>query len=223
MSLSPSLGLHLLDVVAVSAPDRLAQALLSAGHHWGSGGVGTAVTVSLPTFDFEWLERLVRRATGWPGLGIVFVYSFLIAFALPGVSEVVLLAPLDLGLGRNARLAVIILVSGVGKAAGSVFAFHIGQEAKEAGPIIRLLRRSRFDVVEWSERRTVELARQYGYAGMAGALCVPFFPDTISIYAFAVLEEDYSRFALATFVGSVGRLLVTLLLVGLGVMSYRAA
>lgn len=156
------------------------------------------------------LSSLVETATGPMGLVAIFVYSFLIAFALPGFSEVVLAAPLDLGLGENGRLAVIILVSGVGKAAGSVFAFHIGQEAKESGPVTRVLRRSRFDVVEWSEKKVVVLAQKYGYGGLALALCVPTFPDTLSIYAFSVLEEDYYRFAFATFVGSVGRLLVTL-------------
>ncbi|MFB6302647.1 MAG: YqaA family protein [Haloferacaceae archaeon] len=161
-----------------------------------------------------WLAGAVRTATGWPGLGIIFVYSFLIAFVLPGVSEVVLLAPLDLGLPYGARLTLIILTSAVGKAAGSVLAFHIGQEAKQAGPVVRALRRSRFDVMEWSQKRTVELARRYGYVGLALALSVPFFPDTFSIYAFAVLEEDYVRFAAATFTGSVGRLLVTLALAG---------
>jgi membrane protein YqaA with SNARE-associated domain len=175
----------------------------------------TALAVNLG--DWSWLESLVERATGWAGLGIVFVYSFLIAFALPGVSEVVLLAPLDLGLGYWGRMAVLTLVSGIGKAAGSVFAFHIGQEAKEAGPIVRFLRRSRFDVIEWSERRTVEIARRYGYAGLALALCVPGFPDTLSIYAFSVLEEDYAKFAVATFAGSVGRLVFTLALVELGI------
>mgnify|MGYP000073689277 FL=1 len=156
------------------------------------------------------LSQLVETATGPVGLVAIFIYSFLIAFALPGVSEIVLAAPLDLGLSQNLRLAVIILVSGVGKAAGSVFAFHIGQEAKESGPVTRALRRSRFDVVEWSEKKVVQLAKKYGYGGLALALCVPTFPDTLSIYAFSVLEEDYYRFALATFIGSVGRLLVTL-------------
>ncbi|WP_256288415.1 YqaA family protein [Halobellus inordinatus] len=164
--------------------------------------------------DFGWLSAAVETATGWPGLGIIFVYSFLIAFALPGVSEIVLLAPLNLGLSETGRLAVITLVTGVGKAAGSVFAFHIGQEVKEAGPVIRFLRRSRFDVIEWSERRTVDIAQKWGYAGLAVALSIPFFPDTLSIYAFAVLEEDYAKFAAATFVGSVGRLVVTVVGVG---------
>jgi membrane protein YqaA with SNARE-associated domain len=160
------------------------------------------------------LERAVKTATGPLGLGLIFVYSFLIAFVLPLPSEVVLLAPLELGLPYEAKLVLIMLISGAGKACGSVFAFAIGQEAKQSGPVIRLLRRSRFDVIEWSERRTVELARKYGYAGLAMALCVPGFPDTLSIYAFAVLEEDYLKFAAATFVGSVGRLVVTVLAFG---------
>ncbi len=178
-----------------------------------ASAVGVAVAGDLLP-EFGWLTRAVETATGWPGVGIIFVYSFLIAFALPGVSEVVLLAPLDLGLGEAGRLAVIILTTGVGKAAGSVFAFHIGQEVKDSGPVIRFLRNSRFDVVEWSERRTVEIAQRWGYAGLALALSVPFFPDTLSIYAFAVLEEDYAKFAAATFAGSVGRLVVTLVGVG---------
>lgn len=160
------------------------------------------------------LEEAVNAATGWMGLGIVFVYSFLIAFALPGPSEVVLAAPLEFGLPRWLDLTLVMLISAAGKTAGSIVAFRFGQEAKRAGPVVRWLRRSRFDVVGWSERRAVEIARTYGYAGLALALCVPLFPDTVSIYAFAVLEDDYPKFAAATFLGSLGRLLVTLALVG---------
>lgn len=163
-----------------------------------------------PIFIGATVEAVVESATGWPGLGIIFAYSFLIAFVLPGPSEVVLLAPLDLGLPQWGHLGMIMLLSAVGKAAGSVFAFHIGQEVKQSGPIIRWLRRSRWNILEWSEKRSVQLARRYGYGGLALALSVPFFPDTISIYAFAVLERDYVRFAVATFLGSLGRLLVTL-------------
>ncbi len=162
----------------------------------------------------EGLEALVESATGWAGMGVIFVYSFLIAFVLPGPSEVVLLAPIDLGVSPAANLLGIMLVSATGKAAGSVFAFHIGQEAKQAGPIVRWLRRSRFDILEWSERRSVQLAQHYGYGGLAIALSVPFFPDTISIYAFAILETDYKKFAVATFLGSLGRLTVTVGLFG---------
>ena len=170
--------------------------------------VSTGGLVALP-LQFGGLEAAVETATGPLGLLIIAAYSFLIAIVLPLPSEIVLAAPLNLGLPEIADLALIVLVSGVGKAAGSVVAFRLGHEAKrQSGPIIDRLRDSRFDIVEWSERRTVQLAREYGYIGLAIALTVPFFPDTISIYAFTVLEEDYVKFAAATFVGSVGRLLL---------------
>ena len=162
------------------------------------------------------LEEAVCTATGPTGLAIIAVYSLLIAFVLPLPSEVVLVPAetLRLGLSTTGNLGAIILVSAFGKALGSLFAFHIGQEAKEYGPLVRYIKESRFDVIEWSEKKTVQLAGRYGYVGLALALCVPFFPDTLSIYAFTVLEEDYLRFGAATFVGSAGRLLVTLGLAG---------
>ena len=162
----------------------------------------------------EYSHAAIDSATGWPGLGIIFVYSFLIAFALPGPSEVVLAAPLDLGLSFWIQLGFIIGVSATGKAVGSLLAFHLGQEVKHAGPVVRWLRRSRFDILKWSELRTMNIARQYGYGGLALALCVPFFPDTISIYAFSILEENYQKFAIATFLGSLGRFIVTIAIFG---------
>ncbi|WP_459191768.1 YqaA family protein [Halosimplex sp. J119] len=155
----------------------------------------------------------VCTATGPVGLLVIAVYSFLITFILPLPSEIVLpLANhLRLGLPLWANLTIVVLVASVGKAAGSVFAFHIGQEAKEAGPVVRALRRSRFDVIEWSQSKVVQLSKKYGYAGLALALSVPAFPDTLSVYAFSVLEDDYVKFAAATFVGSVGRFLVWIL------------
>lgn len=184
-------------------------------------GVFAASSDPLTVF-YTVLEDMVRSATGPLGLVVIAVYSFLIAFVLPLPSEVVL-APashMRLGLPYDVTLAVIILVSGLGKAVGSVFAFHIGQEAKEYGPLVRRIKESRFDVIEWSERKTVQLAREFGYVGLALALSVPFFPDTISIYAFTILERDYGKFALATFAGSVGRLLVTIGIVGGGAVVF---
>lgn len=157
---------------------------------------------------FLGLERMVEHATGPIGLVIIFVYSFLIAIVLPLPSEIVLAAPLDLGVPRGVTLGIIVVVSGVGKALGSVLALRIGNEAKQAGPVMRALNRTGIDVVGISQRKTVAIAQEYGYIGLALALCIPGFPDTLSIYAFTVLEENYLKFSVATFVGSVGRLVV---------------
>lgn len=172
-----------------------------------------ADVLALSLLDYHVLEEAVRQASGPLGLVLVAVYSFLVAFVLPLPSEVVLVADLNLGLPASLELGLVVLVSGVAKATGSVVAFGLGQGVKHSGPVVRAIRKSRFDVVAWSERKTVTLARTYGYAGLAVALCVPGFPDTISIYAFSVLEKDYAKFAVAAFTGSIGRLLVTLLAV----------
>ncbi|MFB6223840.1 MAG: YqaA family protein [Haloarcula sp.] len=171
--------------------------------------IGNCTTSGMPLSP---LEEAVCTATGPTGLGIIGVYSFLIAFVLPLPSEVVLVPAetLRLGLSTDGNLIAIIFASASGKAAGSLVAFHIGQEAKEYGPLVRRIKRSRFDIIEWSEKKTVQMAQKYGYVGLALALCVPFFPDTLSIYAFTVLERDYFRFGAATFFGSAGRLFVTL-------------
>jgi membrane protein YqaA with SNARE-associated domain len=195
--------------VFAAAPSVAVEAVTSAVGGLLAPGLPLSVHVEL----FLGLEEWVKGSSGPLSLVTVFVYSFLIAFVLPGPSEVVLGVAETPFLGMLPywlRLVVIIVVSGVGKALGSVVAFHVGQEAKHAGPIEKRVRDSRFDVYEWSEKTAVKLAKKYGYAGLAIALSVPFFPDTISIYAFAVLEEDYYKFAAATFAGSVGRLVVTI-------------
>ena len=135
-----------------------------------------SVTGGVVLGAFGGVEDAVKTATGWVGVVFIAVYSFLISLVLPLPSEIVLLAPLDLGVGEITQYSIIILVSGLGKAAGSVFAFHIGQEAKQSGPVLRALRRSRFDIVEWSEQKTVELASA-GATSVWPAHCVfPAFP-----------------------------------------------
>jgi membrane protein YqaA with SNARE-associated domain len=155
---------------------------------------------------FNTIEEAVTSARGLIGLLVIAVYSFLIAFILPLPSEIVLAAPLELGgIPELVEGALIILVSGLAKAAGSVVALRVGTEA--SGPVIDRLEKH-FDLVGWGEQRAVQIVQEYGYIGLALLLMIPFFPDTVSIYAFSVLDEDYPKFAAATFVGSVGRLLI---------------
>lgn len=161
----------------------------------------------------------VQAASGLSGLGLIFVYSLLIAFILPLPSEIVLcpvgyvcagntlaLHPLPLEI----QIILVVLISAFGKAVGSVIALLVGHNAAHSGPVIRGLRRLGFQPMEWSKRQMVSLVKRWGYLGMAAGLSVPFFPDTISIYAFSVLGDDYLKFAVAAFAGSVGRLVVTI-------------
>ena len=106
-------------------------------------------------------------------MGIVAVYSFLIAFVLPTPSEVVLAAPLDLGFGPSTELGIVTLVGGVVKAAGSEIALRVEKEIRAAAPTGRFSKRRGVDVGAWSERQAVRLAERYGYVGLAIALTIP--------------------------------------------------
>lgn len=167
------------------------------------------VAVFSPFGVLETIQNVVENATGWVGLLIIAIYSFLIAFVLPLPSELVLVAPLNLPVPEIAEAALVILVSALAKTAGSLVAFRVGDAS--SGPITNWLQEQGIDVVEWSERRVIKILQEYGYIGLALLLTIPFFPDTVSIYAFSVLEEDYVKFAGATFVGSAGRLLLVAL------------
>ncbi|MFC4358013.1 VTT domain-containing protein [Halobium salinum] len=152
------------------------------------------------------VEQMVRDATGVVGLAVIGVYSFLVAVALPLPGEVVLAAELEFPIPSWSEFALLVLVSSVFKAVGSVVAFWVGD--RSAGPITRWFKKSGVDLVEYGERATVKAARKWGYVGLAMILSIPFFPDTVTIYAFSALEENYLRFAGATFVGSAVRLLL---------------
>lgn len=163
-------------------------------------------------------EAAVAAASGWSGLLVIFVYSFLIAFVLPLPSEIVLCpvgyvcAGNTLGFAApvSMQVAGVIVISGLGKAAGSLIALYVGRGATHSGPVVRAVQRLGFDPMAWSQKRMVELTQRYGYVGMAIGLTIPGFPDTLSIYAFSVLEDDYRKFAAAAFAGSAGRLVVTI-------------
>lgn len=178
-----------------------------------------SVVLSLESVGLEAFRAAVSVASGWSGLGLIFVYSLLIAFILPLPSEVVLcpvgyvcagntlaLAPIP----HEIQILMVVVVSGLGKSVGSIIALMVGHNAAHSGVVYRVLRRFGLDPVEWSQRRMVDLAKKWGYVGMAIGLSVPFFPDTASIYAFSILEDDYLKFAAAAFAGSVGRLVVTI-------------
>lgn len=161
------------------------------------------------------VEAVVEGATGPAGLALIFVYSVLVAFILPLPGELVLLpAPqLAIGLSQPATIAVVVLVSAVGKALGSVWALRIGRSAVTARPaqwfFQRLFPGYGSNTHDGVLRRFV---RRYEYVGLAALLSIPLMPDTAVVYAFSVIESDEQLFALAAFVGTIMRLCLTLAL-----------
>lgn len=156
------------------------------------------------------VDSVIRSASGPLGLVVVFVFSFLCAVALPFPSELVLLAPVDLGLPRWGDLAVIVGVAAAGKAAGSLLALAVSTSATRTGFFRDAVQRFRVGAVVMVEDAIGTVVTRYGALGLAAVLAVPGSPDTAAIYAFSVGNDDYVEFAAAVFAGSVARLLVVL-------------
>jgi membrane protein YqaA with SNARE-associated domain len=146
-------------------------------------------------------------------LGLVFVYSVLVAAFLPFPAEAVLAVALVLPFSWVGSFALVILIAAAGKAVGSLVALHIGHGVSHSGPVVRLL--GRVPYYEQFKRQTLtEFVRRYQYVGLGMALAVPFLPDTAPIYAFSVLENDPVRFAAAAFLGTILRLCIILAIAG---------
>lgn len=154
------------------------------------------------------LDALVRSASGPLGLLVVFVFSFLCAVALPLPSELVLLAPINLGLPGWGDLAVLVVVASAGKAAGGVVALKVSRRAASTNRFAAITGRFRFGPVVAVEAAIGGVVRRYGVLGLVTTLSIPGAPDTAAIYAFSVGHDDPVEFAAAAFVGTVVRLLI---------------
>jgi hypothetical protein len=171
-------------------------------------GLVGVVAGTLATLESA-VEGILRGATGPEGLVLVFVYSFLCAVALPLPGELVLAVPLELGWSPMGELAAVVAVASTAKAVGALVALSVAKGAATRGPVARLL-----EVVPTPRAggggrfagRLAGLTDRYGYVGLAGALAVPFAPDTAVIYAFSVVDVRRLPFAAAAFVGTTLRL-----------------
>jgi membrane protein YqaA with SNARE-associated domain len=185
-------------------------------------------------FGVEAVQTAVETATGWIGLTVVWLYSFLVATVLPLPIQAVLVAPVDSGLAPTTRYMLVVLTSALGTTMGSLFAFHCGQGVKQwcrihinsrlgvpriLEPVAGRLRgRIDADADGILDRSARSMIDRWGYLGLFVALSIPFFPHKTSVYAVSMLDDDYRRFGLAVFGGATGRLVITLA-VAAGVLS----
>ena len=132
----------------------------------------------------------------------VTAYGFLVAFALPTPSEAMLVAAPAL------PIHVTILLSGVGKTAGSFFAYFIARNLlKNSRWEDRFLRWLHLkDIQDKIQNATFSTVKRYGYGGLFIILCLPGLPDTASIYAFSFVKVNKSLFLILVFVASLVRL-----------------
>lgn len=132
----------------------------------------------------------------------VTVYGFLVAFALPTPSEAMLVAAPAL------PIHLTIFLSGVGKTAGSYFAYFIARNLLKSNlfedKLLKWLHLK--GVQEKVQSATFSTVKRYGYAGLFVILCIPGLPDTASIYAFSFVKVKKPLFLILVFIASLVRL-----------------
>jgi len=133
---------------------------------------------------------------------LIFLYEAGTAVFLPTPSEAPLFAYSWIPLGWIFVFAV------AGKILGSYLIFFAGDRVKTSARFRRLAEHQRAirAVVSWSER----FVDRYGILAIFVLLSVPGFPDTVSLYLFALVGKRPIVFALAAGLGTGVRMILVL-------------
>jgi uncharacterized membrane protein YdjX (TVP38/TMEM64 family) len=106
-----------------------------------------------------------------------------------------------------------------GKIVGSYLVFFLGDRMKNTDRFQRLVHRYRFlqTIMRWSEK----LVRRYGVFAVFLLLCIPGFPDTVSLYLFAVVGQRPVLFSLAA--GAATAVRFSLVILGVWTVGHATA
>jgi len=137
------------------------------------------------------------------GLLLIFLYEVGAAVILPTPSEIPML-------GYNYIPIVWIFIFAVlGKIVGAYIVFLIGDRAKETERFQRFLNRYR-----WARRffdLSERFVQRYGVFAVFVLLSIPGFPDTASLYLFAIIGNRPVLFSIASGLGTAVRMGLVLL------------
>jgi membrane protein YqaA with SNARE-associated domain len=122
-------------------------------------------------------------------LFLVFLYEVGAAVILPTPAE------LPLAMYKWLPLGWMVLFAAAGKTLGSYLVFFLGDRLKNTQHFQRWVNRYRplQAIMGWSER----FVRRYGVFAVFLLLCIPGFPDTVSLYLFAIIGQRPVLFSLA--------------------------
>ena len=132
------------------------------------------------------------------GLLLIFLYEVGAAVVLPTPSEIPVLGY------DYIPLAWIFVFAVLGKTVGAYIVFMVGDRAKETARFQRFLDRHR-----WAKRFfgvSERFVRRYGVFAVFVLLSIPGFPDTASLYLFAIVGKRPVFFSIAAGLGTAVRM-----------------
>lgn len=131
-------------------------------------------------------------------LCMIFLYEVGAAVVLPTPSELPVLVY------DWVPLPWIFLVAVIGKTAGSYLLFFLGDRLKATARFQRLA--ARYRPVGWILRASEGFVRRYGVFAVFVLLSIPGFPDTVSLYLFALVGNRPILFSIASGLGTAVRM-----------------
>lgn len=134
---------------------------------------------------------------------LIFLYEVGAAVILPTPSEIPVLGYTWLPLGW------IFIFAVAGKTAGSYLLFFLGDRMKGTHCFQRFAQRYRW--MQWILHGSERFVRRYGVFAVFILLSIPGFPDTVSLYLFALVGNRPVLFALASGLGTAVRMGLVLL------------
>ncbi len=134
---------------------------------------------------------------------LIFLYEVGAAVILPTPSEIPVFGYTWIPLGWIFAFAV------AGKTVGSYLIFFLGDRMKETDRFQRYAQRHR--CIRWVLDVSERFVRRYGVFAVFVLLSIPGFPDTISLYLFALVGNRPVLFSLASGLGTAVRMGLVLL------------
>lgn len=148
--------------------------------------------------------QYVGSVATFGALFLIFLYELGTAVVLPTPSGIAVLGH------KHLPLAGIFAFAVAGKTLGAYLVFLLGDRVKDTARFRRLIAKRRWVEVgfAWSER----FVRRFGMLAVFVLLSIPGFPDTVSLYLFALAGRRPVGFAVAS--GLATALKMGLLLLG---------
>ncbi|MCU0859972.1 MAG: hypothetical protein MUE55_05255 [Thermoplasmata archaeon] len=125
----------------------------------------------------DWLQD--NQLDPWTYVAVFYAYCVAAAVILP--------IPVEIFLFGDPVVSIYVkaLIMGLGKGTGALAVFFIGFKVEQV-----IMKYAHWGWFKWMLDKSEVVVRKYGYPAMFAIMCIPFFPDTVTLYVFSILNKE---------------------------------
>jgi len=136
--------------------------------------------MSSPWDDLTDFIEGLKNADPGTYLASLFFFSFIAAVFLPvPVETIVAFAP------SGVPIAVVAVVSGLGKGLGAMTVFYLGTAIEKT-----ILNYTKWGWFRWILNKSEVFVRRFGYPAIYFIMSIPLMTDSVPLYLFSVLNKE---------------------------------